>query len=241
MEAFYLESYDYLIMRPRQFGVHDHVFQRYFGSDFPPTVELLRNVSLFFVNSNEFLMVPHITSHKVVYIGGVLETGGVEKKQLPAKIEAIFNRAKAGVVLFSFGSLANTTKMGERKRAAFLTAFSRLSDYEFVYKCDDADELMSSSEGVVVPANVHLFKWVPQVEMLHHPKLKAFITHCGLNSLTEAVTAGVPMVGVPIFGDHHYTASIVQSKGLGVYLDITKIENDQVVVDALTEVLTNDM
>ena len=49
--------------------------------------------------------------------------------------------------------------------------------------------------------------------MLQHPKLKAFITHCGLNSLNEAAAAGVPMVGVPLFGDQLYNAALMSAKG----------------------------
>ncbi|XP_051197303.1 UDP-glucose flavonoid 3-O-glucosyltransferase 7-like [Lolium perenne] len=36
--------------------------------------------------------------------------------------------------------------------------------------------------------------WAPQTLILNHPALGGFVTHCGWNSVMEAVSAGVPMV-----------------------------------------------
>lgn len=119
-------------------------------------------------------------------------------------------------------------------RSAFLTAFSRFPDYSFVWKFDGTME-------VELPPNVHLFKWVTQKAMLQHPKLRVFITHCGLNSLNEAVVAGVPMVAVPLFADQLYNAAMVHVRRVGVYLDITRAEDARVIEEALSEVLHNGM
>lgn len=63
--AFYSEVLDHFVIRPRYFSTFDHIFSTAFGSEFPSTVDLLRNASLFFVNSNEFALIPHLTSNKV--------------------------------------------------------------------------------------------------------------------------------------------------------------------------------
>jgi UDP:flavonoid glycosyltransferase YjiC (YdhE family) len=34
-----------------------------------------------------------------------------------------------------------------------------------------------------------------------HPKLLAFITHGGANSISEAATAGSPLIAIPLFGE----------------------------------------
>ena len=34
--------------------------------------------------------------------------------------------------------------------------------------------------------------------MLSHPRVSAFVSHCGTNSVFEAVTVGVPLVCVPV-------------------------------------------
>lgn len=43
--------------------------------------------------------------------------------------------------------------------------------------------------------------WAPQVEVLRHESVGGFVTHCGWNSTLEAVCAGVPMVGWPLYAE----------------------------------------
>jgi len=42
-----------------------------------------------------------------------------------------------------------------------------------------------------------LKKFVPQKSLLNHPKVKAFITHCGANSVLEAQYFGKVIIGMP--------------------------------------------
>lgn len=51
--------------------------------------------------------------------------------------------------------------------------------------------------------------WAPQVVILEHEAIGAFVTHCGWNSTLEAVTAGVPMVTWPIFADQFFNENLV--------------------------------
>jgi len=44
-------------------------------------------------------------------------------------------------------------------------------------------------------------KWAPQVAVLSHDSVGGFVTHCGWNSILEAVRAGVPMVGWPLYAE----------------------------------------
>jgi hypothetical protein len=41
--------------------------------------------------------------------------------------------------------------------------------------------------------------WAPQVAVLNHESVGGFVTHCGWNSVLEAVCAGVPMVAWPLY------------------------------------------
>ncbi|MEQ2271128.1 hypothetical protein XENORESO_022077, partial [Xenotaenia resolanae] len=51
-----------------------------------------------------------------------------------------------------------------------------------------------------------------------HVNTKAFLSHGGLNSIYEAMYHGVPVVGVPLFGDHYDTMTRVAAKGMGIML-----------------------
>lgn len=46
-------------------------------------------------------------------------------------------------------------------------------------------------------------EWVPQVDVLSHVAVGGFVTHCGWNSVLEAVCAGVPMIAWPLFAEQH--------------------------------------
>lgn len=71
-----------------------------------------------------------------------------------------------------------------------------------------------------------------------HPNLRLFITHGGLLSKQEAVHRGVPMVGIPVYGDQALNMAKVVSAGLGVSLDFKNITTGSVLW-AVQEVLEN--
>lgn len=66
--------------------------------------------------------------------------------------------------------------------------------------------------------------WLPQVEILGHPALKAGLTHCGFGGLTEFIMSGVPMVTFPHFGDQHTNANLIIDNGCGLFLQNNKTE-----------------
>lgn len=48
----------------------------------------------------------------------------------------------------------------------------------------------------------HVLKsWAPQVAVLNHPSVGGFVSHCGWNSVLEAVCAGVPLVAWPLYAE----------------------------------------
>lgn len=62
--------------------------------------------------------------------------------------------------------------------------------------------------------------------ILGHPKVKLFITQAGLQSTDEAITAGVPLVAVPMLGDQWYNAEKYVKFGIGKHLDIETFTED---------------
>ncbi|KXG36471.1 anthocyanidin 5,3-O-glucosyltransferase [Sorghum bicolor] len=61
--------------------------------------------------------------------------------------------------------------------------------------------------------------WAPQVDVLNHRATGAFVTHCGWNSVMEAITAGVPMLCWPMYAEQKMNSVVmVEEVGIGVDL-----------------------
>jgi hypothetical protein len=61
--------------------------------------------------------------------------------------------------------------------------------------------------------------WAPQVDVLNHRATGAFVTHCGWNSVMEAITAGVPMLCWPLYAEQKMNSVVmVEEVGIGVDL-----------------------
>ncbi|XP_054754983.2 UDP-glucuronosyltransferase 2C1-like [Lytechinus pictus] len=70
-----------------------------------------------------------------------------------------------------------------------------------------------------LPSNIKALPWLPQNDLLGHPKTRLFIYHGGNNGFYEAVYHGVPTIVLPFFGDQLDTASRITYHGMGLKLD----------------------
>lgn len=52
---------------------------------------------------------------------------------------------------------------------------------------------------------------------------RAFVTHGGTNGLYEAVFHGVPLVGVPLFGDQPDNLARLSHRGAAIILDFNHL------------------
>ncbi|OMO83350.1 UDP-glucuronosyl/UDP-glucosyltransferase [Corchorus olitorius] len=67
-----------------------------------------------------------------------------------------------------------------------------------------------SRKGMVV-------KWCPQLKVLAHESIGCFVTHCGFNSVIEALSFGIPMVAMPQWTDQFTNAKyVVDIWGTGI-------------------------
>jgi UDP:flavonoid glycosyltransferase YjiC (YdhE family) len=201
------------------------LFNKYFTTD-TDLDTVLYNTSLMLTNS-------HVSvSDAVPHVPGVIEIGGfhVTPKKLPVDIQKFLDDAEEGVVLFSMGSNLRSDDLKLEVREGILKAFSKI-EQKVLWKFE--------SELSNLPRNVKIMHWLPQQDILGHPNVRAFISHGGFLSTVEAVYYGVPIIGIPIFGDQkHNIASAVES-GYAVTIPLDNLSEESLSW-ALNEVLTNN-
>ncbi|XP_030442040.2 UDP-glycosyltransferase 85A5-like [Syzygium oleosum] len=70
--------------------------------------------------------------------------------------------------------------------------------------------------------------WCPQERVLNHPSIRGFLMHCGWNSTIESLSAGVPMLCRPCFGDQQTNCKyICDDWGVGLEMD-GNVKRDEV-------------
>ena len=88
-----------------------------------------------------------------------------------------------------------------------------------------------------VPSNFYVYSFVPQFAVLEVADV--FVTHGGMNSVSEALACGVPMVVIPFMADQPTNARRLQELGLGKLLDYKKV-NARVLKNKVLEVLWDE-
>lgn len=213
----------------------DQMFKRHFGPNFPSVDNIAKTSDIIFVSTDELLEVQAPTMANVVHIGGLGMSNEVPK--LDEEYAKVMNNGK-DVVLFSLGTIANTTNLPTSVMENFMKITQKFKDHQFIVKVDKTDK--KSFELARKLKNVMVTDWVPQTAILPHPNLKAFITHAGYNSLIEAAHAGVPVILIPFMFDQPRNGRFVERKGWGILRDkFQLIEDPDSIEDAVREILQN--
>ena len=163
----------------------------------------------------------------------MIEVGGLhinrETKALPTNIQTFLDDAKDGVIYFSMGSILNGTFFPNDVREAFVSAFSQIKQ-RVLWKYEEEIPYLSS--------NVMIQSWMPQNDILAHQNVKAFITHGGLLGSTEAIYYGVPVIGIPIYGDQrlNIARSVLSGRGLQLNFKDISVPN---ILNSINQILNN--
>ncbi len=107
----------------------------------------------------------------------------------------------------SLGSNVRSSDLSEEKLSIFLKKFKSMKQ-KIVWKFET--DLPNK------PDNVIIGKWLPQNDILAHPNVKVFISHCGKGGVTEAKYHGVPVLGIPLYAEQLGNAELLVSEGWAV-------------------------
>uniref|UniRef100_A0A1I8QEC1 UDP-glycosyltransferases domain-containing protein n=1 Tax=Stomoxys calcitrans TaxID=35570 RepID=A0A1I8QEC1_STOCA len=180
---------------------------------YPPLEEVYKNVSLILTN-HHFSQGPIRPN-----VPALIEIGGIQIKEqpdpLPAELAKILDNAKEGVIYFSFGSNVQGSHLSKEKAKIMFDVLSKLP-HTVLMKWGD-----SHFPGQA--PNIIYKSWLPQDDILAHPNVKLFITHGGQGSVVESQYHGVPMVGIPFFGDQPANMAAVEKAGFGLALQYTQL------------------
>ncbi|CAG03163.1 unnamed protein product [Tetraodon nigroviridis] len=84
--------------------------------------------------------------------------------------------------------------------------------------------------------NTLLVDWMPQNDLLGHPKTKLFVAHGGTNGVQEAIYHGVPVIGLPLIFDQPDNVRRLEVRGAGKVLDFFTL-TEEIFSQGIQEVL----
>ncbi|XP_069599868.1 2-hydroxyacylsphingosine 1-beta-galactosyltransferase isoform X2 [Ranitomeya imitator] len=193
---------------------YDRIMRKYNILPARSMYELIQGSSLWLLCTDVALEFPRPTLPHVVYVGGILTK---PVKPLPQDFETWMDSVdEHGFVLVSFG--AGVKYLSEDIAEKLAGALAKLRQ-KVLWR-------FSGPKPRNLGNNTKLVEWLPQNDLLGHPKIKTFLSHGGLNGIFEAMYHGVPVVGIPLFGDHYDTMTRVQAKGMGICLDWSRMTED---------------
>ncbi|KAJ3686214.1 hypothetical protein LUZ61_015378 [Rhynchospora tenuis] len=70
--------------------------------------------------------------------------------------------------------------------------------------------------------------WAPQIAILSHKSIGAFLSHCGWNSVLESLNSGVPIIGWPLQAEQPFNVTLLVELGVCVEVVRGKLETSEV-------------
>ena len=126
----------------------------------------------------------------------------------PATSKVVKKRDK--LIYISMGTV-NNNMMALYKRCLAALADT---DYQVIMSVGN---LVSIEEFGVLPENISVFTHVDQIAVLQQADI--FVSHCGMNSVSESLYFGVPLVMLPQTSEQGGVAERVFQLGAGIKLD----------------------
>ncbi|KAL6614548.1 hypothetical protein ACP70R_036818 [Stipagrostis hirtigluma subsp. patula] len=155
------------------------------------------------------------------------DTGGSAERH--ACLEWLDAQPDRSVVFLSFGSMGVFSAAQLREIARGLET----SGHRFLWVVRSPPEHRSKStepdleallpEGFLERNRERGFvvkNWAPQMEVLRHGAVGAFVTHCGWNSALEGIVSGVPMICWPMYSEQRMNkVHMVEEMKVGVVVE----------------------
>ncbi|CAH1777151.1 unnamed protein product [Owenia fusiformis] len=209
--------YSAMIEVCREFGFNDNACNN--------IRDLHKNTALVFINRNDAIHYPQPFMPHVVSIDGF--NFGEPKPLDNYYTEMLEKAGEHGFILVSFGSMFR--KLWPKLSKIFAEAFAGMPQ-----------TVIWSYEGPTPEGlgnNTIVNKWIPQQDLMNHPSIKLFVTHCGSSSTFQAVNYALPTVGIPFFWDQpYYCQKLAQRVKSGQTVELKGITSEKL-QQAMKEVI----
>uniref|UniRef100_A0A3Q2ZI29 UDP-glucuronosyltransferase n=1 Tax=Kryptolebias marmoratus TaxID=37003 RepID=A0A3Q2ZI29_KRYMA len=219
----------YLYSVYQQYFVINPAYSEVFQRHFPPGTDLLSlqlSADIWLFRSDFVFEFPRPTMPNVAYIGGFQCK---EAKPLPAELEAFMQSSgEHGVIIMSLGTLVSSLPSEITETIA--AAFAQLPQNVIWRFLGEKPSSLGN--------NTLLVNWLPQNDLLGHPKTRVFVAHGGLNGLYEAMCLGVPVLGMPLLFDQFDNIVRLKMRGAARMMRV-KLLTKEIFLEALKDLLEN--
>ena len=151
----------------------------------------------------------------------------IEKRKIDENFKFTKDKNKK-LIYISLGTIFNNQ---EKFFFKCIEAFKDSEEYQVIISIG---KFIDINEFKDVPKNISIFPYVPQTQLL--TDVDIFITHGGINSIQEGLSAGIPLIIIPQQYDQFDNAKLIEELEAGISLDRNKIE---ITVDALKDAVHN--
>ncbi|XP_056144824.1 UDP-glucuronosyltransferase 2A2-like [Lampris incognitus] len=198
---------------------------RYFGPDIH-YMELFQAADIWLMRNDFTFEFPRPTMPNIVYIAGFQCK---PSKPLPKDLEDfIQSSGEHGIIVMTLGTLVG--KLPDNLADNIAAAFAQLPQ-KVIWR-------HTGKRPSTLGNNTLLLDWLPQNDLLGHPKTRVFVAHGGTNGVQEAIYHGVPLVGLPLMFDQQDNLFRMKARGVAKVLDIAMVNKDNF-LEALKEVINN--
>ena len=205
-------------------GPHYSVLaHRFFGPDVD-YFTLFQAADLWLMRLDFVFEFPRPTMPNVIYMGGFQCKPA---KPLPQDLEEfVQSSGEHGVIIMSLGTLVG--KLPHDLVDEIAAAFAQLPQ-KVIWR-------HTGERPATLGNNTLLVDWMPQNDLLGHPKTRVFVAHGGTNGVQEAMYHGVPILGLPLMFDQPDNLSKMSARGAAKVVDIFTMDRN-IFLQGLQEII----
>ncbi|XP_051993435.1 UDP-glucuronosyltransferase 2C1-like [Xyrauchen texanus] len=157
---------------------------------------------------------PRPTMPNIVYMGGFQCK---PSKPLSQDLEDfVQSSGDHGVILMSLGTLIG--QLPDDVAEAIAEAFAELPQ-KVIWR-------YKGKRPSALGNNTLMMDWIPQNDLMGHPKTRAFVAHGGTNGVQEAIYHGVPIIGFGLIFDQPDNLAKMRVKGVAKIVDFATVDKD---------------